>query len=102
MSQKNLRSRMESIFEDSGIALTPEQTDLFWRFYELFDRYNDEYDLSRIKKFDDIIRKHFVDSALVAQMIDLPSPLLDIGTGAGFPGLPLKIMSPDTEIILAE
>jgi 16S rRNA (guanine527-N7)-methyltransferase len=102
MAEKNLRPKMEAAFSRSGLSLTPRQCDLFWRFYELFDRYNDEYDLSRIKRFDDIVLKHFVDSALVATMIDLPSPLLDIGTGAGFPGIPLRIMSPGTSIILAE
>jgi 16S rRNA (guanine527-N7)-methyltransferase len=102
MAVKNLRSKMESVFSRSGLFLSPAQIDLFWTFYGLFDRYNDEYDLSRIKRFDDIILKHFVDSALVAKIIDLPSPLLDIGTGAGFPGIPLKIMSPETRLILAE
>ena len=102
MADKKLRPKMDAAFDRAGLSLTPHQRDLFWRFYELFDRYNDEYDLSRIKRFDDIVLKHFIDSALVATLIDLPSPLLDIGTGAGFPGLPLKFMSPGTSIILAE
>lgn len=93
---------MEKLFFRAGINLTREQSDLFWRFYLLFDQYNDAYDLSRIKRFEDIVVKHFIDSAIVYTMTDLPSPLLDIGTGPGFPGIPLKIMSPQTEIILAE
>src|SRR5262249_16614210 len=46
--------------------------------------------------------KHYVDCALVATLVDLPSPLLDLGSGAGFPGIPLKIVRPDVEIVLGE
>jgi 16S rRNA (guanine(527)-N(7))-methyltransferase RsmG len=102
MTNDNQRRRMEDIFRRSGLTLTQKQSDDFWAFYCLFERYNDEYDLSRIKKFDDIIMKHFVDSAIIASMVEIPSPVLDIGTGAGFPGIPLKIMNRDLEIILAE
>jgi 16S rRNA (guanine(527)-N(7))-methyltransferase RsmG len=71
-------------------------------FCELLVRYNDEYDLSRLKKFSDIIIKHFIDSIIVGTLIELPESLLDIGTGAGFPGIPLKIVHPDLKLILAE
>jgi 16S rRNA (guanine527-N7)-methyltransferase len=49
-----------------------------------------------------MVLMHYVDSAMVAQTTDLPSPLLDMGTGAGLPGIPIKIMRPDLELILAE
>jgi 16S rRNA (guanine(527)-N(7))-methyltransferase RsmG len=96
------RTRIEEIFRRSKISLTEKQLDDFSLFFSLFQKYNDEYDLSRIKRDDEIIIKHFIDSALITTMIDLPSPILDIGTGAGFPGLPIKIMKRDLEIILAE
>ncbi len=93
---------MRQLFTRSGIALTKEQETAFTLFYDLLVRYNDEYDLSRLKKFDDIIIKHFIDSIYAGKLIKLPSPLVDIGTGAGFPGIPLKIMNPGLHIILAE
>ena len=60
---------------------------------------NVEYDLTRIYQFDNIVQKHYIDCILVAKLLNwrLPSPVLDIGTGAGFPGIPLKIASPETD-----
>ncbi len=93
---------MLELFAASGIDLDKGRAELFARFYDLLERYNDELDLSRLKRFEDIIIKHFIDCALVASLADIPSPVVDIGTGAGFPGIPLKIMKPDLRIILAE
>lgn len=95
-------SRMLELFAESGLSVDERQAALFARFYDLIERYNDELDLSRLRRFDDIIVKHFIDCALVVSLADIPSPVVDIGTGAGFPGIPLKIMKPDLRIILAE
>jgi 16S rRNA (guanine527-N7)-methyltransferase len=65
---------------------------------------NAQYDLTRIYQFDNMVQKHYIDSILVAKLLGwkLPSPILDIGTGAGLPGIPLKIACPGTLLILAE
>ena len=65
---------------------------------------NAEYDLTRIHQFDNMVQKHYIDCVLILSYLEgkLPSPLLDIGTGAGFPGIPLKIACPKIELILAE
>jgi 16S rRNA (guanine527-N7)-methyltransferase len=62
------------------------------------------YDLTRIYQFDSMVQKHYIDCILVAKLLHwkLPSPILDIGTGAGLPGIPLKIVCPQTSFILAE
>ncbi|TAL34746.1 MAG: 16S rRNA (guanine(527)-N(7))-methyltransferase RsmG [Spirochaetes bacterium] len=102
MHEKPSRESMRRILASCGIELSAERLALFWRFYELLARHTRALDLSRLTRFDDIVVKHFADSALVPALCTLPRPLLDIGTGAGFPGIPLKIMLPDLELVLAE
>jgi 16S rRNA (guanine527-N7)-methyltransferase len=94
--------RMRELFSSCQIKLSREQEEQFWTFYLLLEKYNEEFDLTRIKGFDDIIIKHFIDSIIISRFINLPDSILDVGTGAGFPGIPLKIYHPDKKIILAE
>jgi 16S rRNA (guanine527-N7)-methyltransferase len=91
-------------FERSRLPLSEKQLQQLWQYHNLLRKRNAEYDLTRIYQFDNMVQKHYVDCVLVAKMLDwnLPSPLLDIGTGAGLPGIPLKIACPETELILSE
>ncbi|MEW6669697.1 MAG: 16S rRNA (guanine(527)-N(7))-methyltransferase RsmG [Thermodesulfobacteriota bacterium] len=91
-------------FLRSDLLLTQRQYEQLWRYHKLLRDRNREYDLTRIYQFDSMVQKHYVDCVLVARLLDwqLPSPILDIGTGAGLPGIPLKIVCPDTEFILSE
>jgi len=91
-------------FQRSNLPLTEKQYKQLWQYHNLLREKNEEYDLTRIFQFDDMVQKHYIDSILVARILDwkLPSPLLDIGTGAGLPAIPLKIACPDTEFILSE
>ena len=90
------------MFESCGLNLSKDLVDRFWTFHQLLRARSEKLDLTRIRSFESLVLKHYIDSAIITQLVDLPSPLLDIGTGAGFPGLPIKIMRPDIEIILAE
>ena len=94
--------RLRELFQQCGLRLSDLQVQQFWTFHQLLRRRNDELDLTRLHAFDTIVLKHYVDSALVATRIDLPTPLLDLGSGAGFPGIPLKIVRPDVHILLGE
>ncbi|MEW5723006.1 MAG: 16S rRNA (guanine(527)-N(7))-methyltransferase RsmG [Thermodesulfobacteriota bacterium] len=96
------RAALAAIFKAGGLELTETALDRFWNFHQLLRARNAEADLTRIHSFESLVWRHYVDCALVTRFLDPPSPLLDIGTGAGFPGLPLKIMRPDLEVILAE
>lgn len=96
------KSSLGRLLEETGIILDDRQLDLLWRFHLLLRRHTKEYDLTRLRSFRDIVVKHYIDCMIVPTLIELPSPLLDIGTGAGFPGIPLKIIRPECEIILAE
>lgn len=93
---------MIALFERSGIALSEQEARRFWQFHTHLRERNAELDLTRITHFDNMVLKHYVDCALVTEFVELPSPLLDIGSGAGFPGIPIKIRRPEIELILAE
>ncbi len=93
---------MSRLLERSGITLTAEQLQLLWSYHNLLRRYNPELNLTRIHSFSNMVLKLYADSILPGKMAILPSPLLDLGTGPGMPGIPLKIAFPELEIILAE
>lgn len=82
--------------------MDPHAMDLLWRYYGLLEWRNPDHELTSITGPEAVVTKHFLDCAVVPSLVDLPSPLLDIGTGAGFPGVVLAIMKPDLRVILAE
>jgi 16S rRNA (guanine(527)-N(7))-methyltransferase RsmG len=91
-------------FQKSRLPLKENQYKQLWLFHTLLREKNAEYDLTRIYQFDNMVQKHYIDCVLAAKLLrwNLPSPILDIGSGAGFPGIPLKIVCPETSFILAE
>lgn len=97
---------MRSFFEEQLLKayppVSPEMMDKLFTMYSMLVEHNDEMDLSRIKNGKDLVIKHFVDSLIILRYVKLPASLVDIGTGAGFPGLPLAICCPGTHFILAE
>ncbi len=98
----DIKNEIKKYFNASDIRHTDKELSAFATLYNMLIQYNKEYDLSRLHKTEDIIVKHFIDSVFVTQLTSVPSPVVDIGTGPGFPGIPIKIMNPDIEVILAE
>lgn len=88
----------------SGVGLDANPLRQLWQYHQLLHARNDDGDLTRLRAFETMVSLHYVDCLLVAKKLSgpLPSPLLDIGSGAGFPGIPLKIVSPQTEIVCCE
>jgi 16S rRNA (guanine527-N7)-methyltransferase len=82
--------------------LTSDQLDLLWRYHQLLRTANARLNLTRIHNFENMVLKHYADSLLVLRFLDLPSPLIDMGSGPGLPGVPLAIARPATRLILAE
>jgi 16S rRNA (guanine(527)-N(7))-methyltransferase RsmG len=94
---------MRELLVRSKIELAPAALDKLWRFHQLLRERNEDRDLTRLIEFESVVIKHYVDSLYVGKLVQrLPSPLVDVGTGAGFPGIPLKIGYPNIELILAE
>lgn len=72
------------------------------QFYILLMENQEKENFTRLLKLRDIAIKHYIDCLIVPQLCELQFPLLDVGTGPGFPGIPLKILYPNEKIILAE
>lgn len=86
------------------INIDEEKLDKFKKYTALIKEWNEKINLTAITDEDDIIRKHFIDSisVLESNVIKNGMKIIDIGTGAGFPGIPLKIVLPDSNILLVD
>jgi 16S rRNA (guanine527-N7)-methyltransferase len=93
---------MIELLKRSEIKLNKEQIHQLWTFHNLLRARNTDQELTRIIGFEPIIIKHYVDCMIVGKFLELPYPIVDVGTGAGFPGIPLKIRYPHLKITLAE
>lgn len=93
---------LAAILEESGIRPTAAQLKQLWTYHQWLRKHNEELNLTRIHNFENMVRKLYVDSLLPALMVPLPSPLMDLGTGPGMPGIPLKILHPHLHLVLAE
>jgi 16S rRNA (guanine527-N7)-methyltransferase len=87
-----------------NIIPTEEQLNKLDQFYNLLIEWNNKLNLTRITEKEDVYLKHFYDSLTITKVIDLTkvNTLCDVGTGAGFPGIVLKIMYPNLNIVLID
>ena len=92
---------MKKTFEEFNLSLTFEQAEKFEKYYELLLFYNSKFNITAITERREVIVKHFIDSVLGVDKV-CGKRLIDIGSGGGFPAIPLKIMNDNLSVTLLE
>jgi 16S rRNA (guanine527-N7)-methyltransferase len=96
-------AKLPKYLAEVGVHASSEQLKQFRAHYDLLVRWNERTNLTSIRDPVAILRRHFAESAYLTQVVKLgPGTLVDIGSGAGFPGLPVKVLSPSTKVVLVE
>ena len=85
-----------------GVRFSVEQMEQFYKYMNLLIEWNEKMNLTAIIEPNEIILKHFIDSITILKYIKDNSTVVDVGTGAGFPGIPLSIMNPTLKITLVD
>ena len=100
----SMRDYLLEATKDFSIRLTETQLSQLERYHELLAEWNEKINLTAITDDMGVAVKHFADSMTVFQYIDIPqgAKIIDVGTGAGFPGLVLKIVRPDIQLTLLD
>lgn len=97
-------SQFKKDIEELNISLSDKQIDQFLTYYEMLIEWNEVMNLTAITDYDEVMKKHFIDSISINKAYDLNRniSLIDVGTGAGFPGLALKMAYPDLKVTLLD
>ena len=98
------REKLKEYAAENGIVLEEGMLSAFEEYGESLKEWNEKVNLTAIVDDEGILVKHFIDSLLLLQAVDLPqgAKVADIGTGAGFPGVPVKIARPDISLVLVD
>ena len=84
------------------VEISQKQADNFYKYMELLLEWNKKMNLTAITEPEEVILKHFVDSLTIIPYLNEENTILDVGTGAGFPGIPLKILEEDKKFTLLD
>ena len=102
MDMKEFFSKMQEKARVLDIKFSVEQLEKFYKYMQLLIEWNEKMNLTAITEPNEIILKHFIDSITILKDITCETRLVDVGTGAGFPGIPLSIMNGNIKITLVD
>jgi len=97
----NSRDVLVTGLEDLGVSATEQQIDLLLAFVRLIEKWNKTYNLTAIRNREEMLRLHILDSLAVLPFVSGKN-IIDVGTGAGLPGIPLAIFMPDVQFTLLD
>ena len=95
---------MKNATEEVGMCLSKEQYDKFMKYMSLIQEWNEKVNLTAITEDEEIVKKHFIDciKAYKSDELKKAETIIDVGTGAGFPGIPIAIMDEKKKVTLLD
>jgi 16S rRNA (guanine527-N7)-methyltransferase len=97
-----LTNTLKKGFDEVGIEISDKQVEQFDSYFNLLIEWNQKFNLTSITDDEEVAIKHFIDSVIPGHFYPVGEKIIDVGTGAGFPGIPLKIMFPHIELVLLD
>ena len=98
----DFKNKLSKLLQEINIEITEEEVNKFYNYMNLLLEWNEKINLTAITEQEDIILKHFVDSLTIYKLIEENKSIIDIGTGAGFPGIPLAILKNKNKFTLVD
>lgn len=97
-----MKNKLKEISKQINIDLNEKQLNQFEKYMDLLLEWNEKINLTAITEEDEVILKHFIDSMTANKYIEKETSIVDIGTGAGFPGIPISIIRDDVKVTLVD
>jgi 16S rRNA (guanine527-N7)-methyltransferase len=99
---EDFKNKMIDLAKKIDVDLEESDIEKFYKYMNLLLEWNEKINLTAITEMNDVILKHFIDSITVLKYIDGNEKIVDVGTGAGFPGIPIAILKPNTKVTLLD